>query len=160
LPESALRHIWLIYVVATFVNAAIWWWRGRKEIAANPELEPGYRRLIGWFLVVGNIPWLIIGAVFELPSEFSPTIGQSIKVFSVIVIIYSIAGFYWLFVAGGAEDLAAHPGLGRWSSRDPQTLKMQYLLIIIVAPLGLLAVLGLQYAFAPQIWRDFLAGLF
>jgi len=153
--EGALRHFWLIFVVATFANAAIWWRRGRKEIAANPDLEPGYRRVIGWFLVVGNIPWLFIGVVVELPSEFSATIGQSTRAFLVLVIIYWIAGFYWLFLAGGAEDLAAHPGLLRGSPRNPRTIKMQYSLIIG----AVVALLGLQYAFGPKPWRDFLASL-
>jgi hypothetical protein len=152
-----LRHFWLIFIAATFVNAAIWWQRGRKEIAANPDLEPGYRRLIGWFLVVGNIPWLFLGAMLEFPGEFLLTIRQFIQAWFVIVIIFLIAGLYWLFVAGGAEDLAAHPGLPRWSSRNPQTIKMRCLLLIIVAPLGLLAILWLQYRFGPLAWRDFLA---
>jgi hypothetical protein len=126
-PSSMLRHLWLMFVVVTFVNAAIWWSRGRSEIAKNPALKWGYRRLVLGFLIYGNIPWLILAASFELPRAFR---GLLLIAFAITIVVYWIAGFYWLAFGGGAEELAAHPGILRGSPRDPWTIKAQVLSIL------------------------------
>jgi hypothetical protein len=142
-PEIALRHYWLLFVAVTCINAAIWWRRGRKEIARNPALEPGYRRLIAWFLIIGNFPWLMVGAKRELPATYIPLSSvEFLHVFEAVIVIYWIAGCYWLFLGRGAEDLAAHPGLLRGDPRNPKTIRIQYLIIIG----SLLTIVALQYA--------------
>lgn len=121
-PSSILRHVWLAFVIMTFANAAVWWFRGRAEMARNPALEWGYRRLVLGYLIYGNIPWLIVGAAFELPPAFFRPL---LIAFAITIVVYWIAGFYWVVFGGGAEDLAAHPGLLRGSPRDPRTIKVQ-----------------------------------
>jgi hypothetical protein len=141
---SIVRHVWLMFVIITFANAAIWWSRGRAEIAQNPALKWGYRRLIIGFLIFGNIPWLILGAAFELlPSPFS---GPLLIAFAVTLVVYWIAGLYWLFFGGGAENLAAHPGSLRAPeqlARDPRAIKV-VVLSIIGATFVMLLVMGLS----------------
>ena len=132
-PLSMLRHAWLLFVVVTFANAAVWWFRGRAEIARNPALEWGYRRLVLRFLVYGNIPWLILGAAFELPPAFR---GPLLIAFAITIVVYWIAGFYWLVFGGGAEELAAHPGLLRGSPRDPRTIKAQFSILLGLTLVG------------------------
>lgn len=129
LRETALRHFWLMFIVITFANAAVWWRRSRREIANNPALEQGYRRLIRRFLIIMNIPWLILGAQLELPTPPLSSL-RFITVFAAVIVIYWIAGFYWLFLAGGAEDLATHPGILRGDPRNPTSIKVQYAVII------------------------------
>jgi len=116
-----------------FVNAAVWWFRSRPEIAENPALKWGYRKLIRGCLIYGNIPWLILGAAFELPRAFR---GPLFIAFAATVVVYWIAGFYWLAFGGGAEDLAAHPGILKGSVRDPWTIKAQVLSIMALPSRG------------------------
>jgi hypothetical protein len=144
-PLSILRHLWLMFVIITFVNAAIWWSRGHPEIANNPALKWGYVRLIRGYLIFGNIPWLILGAAFELPSAFR---GPLLIAFAVTIVVYWIAAFYWLAFAGGAEELAAHPGILRGAVRDPRTVKAQVLGIMVATVVGMLLVIGF-FVFAP-----------
>ena len=136
---SIVRHAWVIFVIINFVNAAIWWSRGRAEIAKNPALKWGYVRLIRGYLIYGNIPWLILGGAFELPRAFR---GPLLIAFAVTVVGYWIAGLYWLAFRGGAEDLAAHPGILRGRAQDPRTVKAQTLGIMVVTFAALLLVIG------------------
>jgi hypothetical protein len=132
-PLTGVGHVWLVFILVTFGNAAVWWWRGRPEMIKNPSLEAGYRRLIRGFLIHGNIPWLILGAGAELPRLF-PTLpfGWLFAAFLVSIVGYAIAAFYWLLFRGGAEDLAAHPGLFRGGARDPQVVKAEFAAILAI----------------------------
>ena len=96
-------------------------------MAKNPALTWGYRRLILGFLIYGNIPWLILGAVFELPRAFR---GPLLIAFAITIVVYWIAGVWWLAFGGGAEQLAAHPGILRGPPRDAWTIKVQVLSIL------------------------------
>jgi hypothetical protein len=136
---TATPHLWLMFVVATFAKAAIWSFRGRAEIAKNPALKWSYRRLVLGFRIFGNIPWLILGAGFELPAAFRVPF---LIAFAITIVVYWIAGFYWLAFGGGAERLAAHPGILRGSPRDPWTIKMQFLVILGVVLVGSVLVIS------------------
>ena len=116
---SPLRHIWLVLLIPILLEAAVQWHRARREIAKNPAVELGYRRLILGWLILQAIPLLILGAAFELPSLW----GTLLVVCFATACAQSMAGFYWVFFGGGAEKLAAHPGLLQESSNDPQTIK-------------------------------------
>jgi len=92
----------------------------------EPALESGCRRLILWLLIFGNIPWLILGAALELPRAFS---GPLLIAFGVTLVVYWIAGLYWLVFRGGAEYLAAYPGIFRGSTPAPRTIKIDVLVL-------------------------------
>jgi hypothetical protein len=83
----------------------------------NPALEAGYRRLIRWWLIWANLPWLVMGAgiVFGgVPSilhYLSPVDGPFVLAFYGTIGLQQISAFYWIFFRGGAEDLIDHPGL-------------------------------------------------
>jgi hypothetical protein len=129
----------LIFPISFFVNAAyIWWFRARAEIARNPSLEPGYRRLILGCLIYGNIPYLILGAGIELFPAL-PFLPFLIACFAT-VLIYLILGSYWVFFGGGAEDLARHPGFWRPGSRDPEVVKLGVMFFLV---LGITAIIVL-----------------
>jgi hypothetical protein len=138
-PLSIFRHVWLLFVIITFVNAAIWWSRGRAEIAKNPALEWGYRRLILRFVIYGNLPWIILGGAFELSPPYS---GLLLIAFAVTIVVYWIAGFYWVVFGGGAEDLAAHPGILRGSPREPRVIKAQVSIILSAVVAGMMLVVS------------------
>jgi hypothetical protein len=128
---AIFAHAWLLFVAVTFANAAIWWSRGRDEIARNPVLAPGYRRLIRGFLIYGNIPWLVLGCAMELPHLIlSLSLGPLLVFFMCFIPAYWILTGYWLFFRGGAEDLARHPGILQGSPRDPDAIKGEFLFVL------------------------------
>ena len=56
-----LRHFWVMFIVVTSLNGAVWWHRAKPVIAAHPERRESYRRLIRGFLFWGNLPWVVMG---------------------------------------------------------------------------------------------------
>jgi len=137
------RHAWVLFVCITCVNAAVWWYRGRGMVARNPDLEPGYRRLIRGWVIYGNLPWLVMGAgilwggVPTVVHYFNPRNGPFVVAFYVTVVTLWIAAFYWLFFRRGAEQLVAHPGLLNLPYERPWTVKALYLLMLAGGVLGL-----------------------
>jgi hypothetical protein len=149
------RHAGLMFVlplvIITFANAAIWWSRGREEIAKNPALKWGYRRLVLRFLIYGNIPWVILCAAFELPPPFRVPLWIA---FAITIVFYWIAGFYWIVFGGGAQELAAYPGLLRGAPRDPSTIKTQVSIILSLILVGAILVVSYLVSVAvPPILR-------
>jgi hypothetical protein len=144
------KHFWLLFIVGTFANGAIWWSRGRKQMVENPSLEPGYRRLIRGWLIYANVPWVIMGAgilfggVPSVVHYFNPRNGVFVIAFYVSVVAEWILCFYWLFFRAGAEDLIAHPGLLNLPTQRP----------IIVKAVFLLSVAGGIAAMAIMIFRN------
>lgn len=142
-----LRHAWIIFVVVTFANGAIWWYRAKPFIEKEPTLESGYRRLIRYWLVYGNLPWLVMGAGIlfgGVPSVFhyfNPRNGSFVIAFYVTVVALWIATFYWLFFRGGAEDLISHPGLLNLPVQRPWAIKAFFLVALTGGVLGLLAMI-------------------
>jgi hypothetical protein len=47
--------------LATFLNAAIFALRGRREIEMHPELREGHRSITRGFVTWGNLPWVVMG---------------------------------------------------------------------------------------------------
>jgi len=127
-----------MFVAATCANAAIWWYRGRRAMAKNPTLKPGYRRLIRGFLIFRNIPYLVLGSGLELWGYAYPKekLWSFLFPFAMLVPVYWLATGYWLIFRGGAEDLVAHPGLPRGTPQNPNTIKVGYAVLILVLVLG------------------------
>ena len=156
LRDSAMRHIWLAPVFQAFVFAAIWWVRGRRRSAKNPALEFGYRKLIWRYLIYTIIPWLILGAWLEPPAPpLALTSAQFAATFATILVVNMIGGLYWVFFAGGAEELAAHQGLPQSPSGSARNIKIQSAIIVGLA----IAMLTLSVALGALQWSQ-LARLF
>ena len=138
------RHGWLLFVVVTCVNGAIWWHRAQPRIAENPALEEGYRRLIRGWLIYGNIPWLVMGAGVLSGSDpsifyfFNPGNGPFVVAFYGSVVALWIAGFYWIFFRNGAEALITYPGLLNIPTAKPWMVKAYFLLCLAGGIAGLL----------------------
>jgi hypothetical protein len=145
LRDSVMRHIWLAPVFQAWAFAAIWWVRGRRRSAKNPALESGYRKLIWRYLIYAIIPWLILGAWLEPPAPpLALTSTQFAATFAAILAINMIGGLYWVFFAGGAEELAAHPGLPQGPSGSARNIKIQCAMIVglVIAGVTLSFALG------------------
>jgi hypothetical protein len=143
------QHAWVLFILVTCANGAIWWSRGKKEMAAHPELEEGYRSLVRGWLLYGNLPWIVMGAgiVFGgVPSVFhyfDPRNGPYVIAWYVTVVALWILTAFWVFVRGGAEALIRHPGLLNLPSQEPWAVKALLILMLAGGVAGLtLMILG------------------
>ena len=139
-PRTVLllfKHFWIAFILMTFLNGAIWWWRGRKDRERDPSLTEGYRALVRGFVTWGNLPWVIMGLgilVGGVPSVFhyfNPRYPNPFVTafFGSIFLLWG-AGTYWLFARGGAEQLARHPGLLQPPVTSPGLIKVFWLLCL------------------------------
>ena len=112
-----VRHFWLAFVVVTIINGRYWWAGVQARIRAQPELEPGYRRLYRGYLFWGNVPWLLMGAgilsgqVRSMFDFLQPRSGNPYVLawWWAMAALFAL-GTMWMFWGGGAETLARHPG--------------------------------------------------
>jgi hypothetical protein len=146
-PDVVFRHFWLAGVGVICGNAAIWWSRGKVEIARQPELAEGYRSLIRGFLIFGNVPWLVMGAgilfggVPGVDGYSDPRNGPFVGVFYASLVVVWVLLAYWLFFKAGAEDLIRHPGLLSLPSQNPTVIKVIFLLALTGGVFGLASML-------------------
>ena len=146
--SQLFRHAWILFIGATCVNALLWWNRGRAEAARNPELAPGYRALVGGFLIYGNLPWLVMGlgivagGVPSVAHYFDPRNGPFVILFYVTIVALWVASTHWVFVRSGAEALVRHPGLLKIDVEAPWAIKMFLLLSLAGGVAGLAAMLS------------------
>jgi hypothetical protein len=153
-PEKIIhmmfRHAWVLFIVVTCANGAVWWWRAQRHMRTNPTLRPGYTRLIRGWLVFGNLPWLVMGlgilfgGVPTVFHYFNPRNGPVVLTWYVTVIALWAASVYWLFFQRGAETLIAHPGLMNVPGNRPWILKAYFLLCLAGGVVGLLTMILLD----------------
>jgi hypothetical protein len=131
------KYFWVAFILVTFVNGAIWWSRSKPHRIRDPALTESYRSLIRGFVIWGNIPWLVMGAgiVFGgVPSIFHYFDPKSPNPFIAAwfgsVFFLWIAGCYWLFARGGAEELIRHPGLIQPQMSSPSAIKALWVLCL------------------------------
>lgn len=145
------RHFWVAFIVVTCVNGVIWRFRARKDIAAHPEREAGYRRLIAGWLFFANVPWIVMGAgvLFGgVPSVFhffNPRNGPWVVAWFVTVAVLYVLTFAWLFLWNGAEQLAQHPAVLQPSARPQSPAALRMMLATFVA-VGIVAMLVMIFA--------------
>ncbi len=119
--EIIFKHCWILFIVVTTINGFIFRKQVQDNIASNPELKPGYDKLIrGWF-IFANIPWVVMGLGIVLGytnsawDYFRPALmNPMVLAFHGSVIIIWLLGTYWIFFNNGAEFLVSHPGFVRY----------------------------------------------
>ena len=67
--DLLFRHFWIAFLVAGAINARAQWERIERRIRAHPELEPGYRRLLGRAFHVLASAW-VVGPVADTQCGF------------------------------------------------------------------------------------------
>lgn len=116
--ELILKHAWVFLVVMTVANGITWWIRGAPTRKQHPERVSSYRRLVIYFIIGGNLPWLMLAgaAIFDdaafpvLPLLLQPPTFWGIACYASLYTVLS-ALVYYVFRRGGAEVLSQHPGL-------------------------------------------------
>ena len=131
------KWFWAAAMVITLLNGFIFRYRSKKHIMENPELEEGYRNIFNKFIIWGNIPWIVMGigctvGNIQTCNYFNPEEGNPyVLAFFASVFLVWIAGSYWLFFNGGAEDLVSHPGLFRHELKSPAAVKLYWMVCLI-----------------------------
>ena len=144
LYDFLAKYLWIALIFATFVNGASWWLRGQPYRDEDPSLTSEYCTVISSFLVLLNIPWLIMGAgilfggvpnvVYYLNPRFPTPFVTAF--FGSLLVTWAIIT-YWILARGGAEQLVKLPGF-----IEPNTsvtvIKAAWSLAILIAVAGIL----------------------
>ncbi len=127
-----------MFIIVTCANALYLKFRSHAYIQKNPALAPGYRRLFWGLLLIGNLPWILLGvalesgAVSDLFGILEIREGNPYAIaYLGLWIIYWAAGFYWIVLRDGAEFLIQHPGLFRGKPKTPFQIRLCYCLILL-----------------------------
>jgi len=115
------KWFWAICILVAFANAALFWMRARKKIAAQPELKRDYLTIIRGFVVYGSIPWAIVGIGVlsrQMPTSIHvvrPRDGNPfVLAFYASFFILWFATTHWIFFRGGAQQLANCSDIWTW----------------------------------------------
>ena len=125
------KWFWVVFIVVTFANAAIFKFRSIKQVKVNPDLSEGYSKVIKGFVLWCNIPLLIMGlgcTIGGVPSVFHYFNPKScnpyiLAFFGSIFLIWCL-GTYWLLFRDGAEILVKHPGMFNFDFKNPTMVKL------------------------------------
>jgi len=142
--ELIFKHIWILFILTTFLNVFILKQRTKKFILEKPELRKGYDKYLSRWLIIGNIPWVIIGvgntsgmtnSIFEylMPRLMNPIV----LVFHFAIVVLWVLAIRWVYFKGGAEFIESHPGLARKTSLSGNT-NMTAKQVKIFLPLAIL----------------------
>lgn len=115
--ELVFKHFYLVLILGTFVNGLFWWGRGAETRRDHPERVQSYRRLIAWSLVWANLPWIALGGGVLFGNMITPIdplfMGELDfwgRAFWALVVLIPVFLAVYVFMLGGAQELADHPG--------------------------------------------------
>jgi hypothetical protein len=138
------QHAWLLFILGTGVIAAQMWARAKPRMAEAPHLVPGYRRLVLGWLVLGNVPWVVmgfgsvVGGVPAIPDFLRPRIDPYVVAFYVPLGLLWGAGLYWVWFRGGAEALSAYPEILGGRRYTPRAIQVTFSLMVLVLAVSIL----------------------
>src|SRR5262252_1879017 len=135
---SVAKMFWIVAIAITCLNAYSLRSRGQKEVDRNPELAEGYARLFKGYLILINLPWLVmglgilVGSTRDVFDYLDPRAGNVyVMLFHITTIVLYALGAYWVYFAGGAEFLVRHPGAMNIDVKSPRALKLFYGLMLL-----------------------------
>lgn len=150
--ELFFRHSWIGLIFVSAINAAVWWYRGKRVRAQHPERAASYKRMIAWMLIAGNIPWLILGGGvlfggFILPIDPIILSGMNLWgwAFWICIPLWLVGLILYVFWFDGADELSKHPGLVNLPGRM-QTPNAWRLMVI--------AIVAMQAVLLPVVWMN------
>ena len=145
-----LRHVWLLFVLVTCVQAVIWRQRAQSRIVVDRRLDTRFRIFIRIWLVYANLPWLLLaggvlcGLVPDSIKALNARTGPVAALAYITIVLLWVAIFEWLFFQGGAETLLAYPGVFDIPFRRPWTVKLWFLFCLSAGVTGACLLLFLK----------------
>ena len=116
--ELIIQHSGFVLMFGTSMNVLSWWNRGHSTRARFPQRTASYQRMIMWLLLVGNLPWMVLGVgvlsgsyVTPLDPLFLPEKGALEWLFWAAGLSWPFGLMIYVFVFDGAEEMSEHPGL-------------------------------------------------
>lgn len=116
------------FVIVQCVNGAVWSFRGTAE---HPERRDSYKKLVLGFLILGNIPWLIVGIgslsgrLSSLDELIYPVRSNLFVLdFHISTIILIALSSCWIYFGKSAQTLIDHPGLLNRPVTEPIHMKL------------------------------------
>jgi hypothetical protein len=149
------KYFWLIALVVNGINVAIFYQRAQPYIKENPALASGYMTIFKGFFLGSSLPFVIMGIgilsgnVANVFAYLNPWDGNIFVVaWWAVLTGTSWLLAYWVWLRGGAEMLAAHPGLfTRGMPITPSYLKLFTLLSALMS----VVMPGLLYLEQPML---------
>jgi hypothetical protein len=132
------KWFWVMCIIVTLINGAVFRFRAQKHIRLNPDLEDGYKRIIKGFVTWGNVPWIVMGigsTIGGVPSVwhyFNPKEGNPyvLGFFASIFLVWFM-GSYWIFFKGGALELVNHSGIFNYDIKSPTIVKLIWIACLL-----------------------------
>lgn len=146
------RYGWTLFVLVTVLNAFMIKARSQKMIARNPDLHAGYEQLFKGYLIFMNIPWLVMGfgmiagGVPNIFSFLAPRQGNPfVLAFHASVVILWMLTIWWVYLKGGAEFLARHPGALNSEIKSPELIKLLVGVMLLGGILAMAAMWSMDF---------------
>ncbi|QUY42927.1 hypothetical protein [Acaryochloris marina] len=126
-PHGLGRYFWALLIAVTVVNGLTLYFQGWSDMATL-DLKLSYAKLTLYILFWATVPWMVVG-ISCMRNQLSlndylepPTLHPDLIAFFASLIGVFAMGSYWIFAAGGAEQLLHYPGLDiqAWSVEQVQ----------------------------------------
>jgi hypothetical protein len=131
------RYFWLVALIITAINGAVYRQRLQSLIDAHPEGARGYQQFTLGFIIVNALVWavmgigILFGGVPSVFSYFNPSTGNPyVLAWHAVVIGMWILGVIWIFFRGGAQFMVDHPGLMNVNMSKPIYVQLWFLACI------------------------------
>lgn len=133
-----IDYFWLIAIIVNGVNVVIAWIRAQPYIQKKPALRSGYVKLIRIIFLSLSLPWVIMGlglisgSVPSITNYFYPRYGNLFVLaywLSILALLFVCNS--WIWFAGGAETLIKYPGIFKFYSSSPKTIRLSSLLLLL-----------------------------
>lgn len=134
------KHAWILFIAIAVINELRIRKKAKSFIEAHPDSEEEYYKFWWKYLILENIPWLIIAIgditgmtenVFEF--FFPRLLNPIVLLFHFNIIVLWIISIYWVYFDNGAEFLATFPN--RFNSGQPNgkinNIKIFFALMLI-----------------------------
>ncbi len=137
------KYFWVIAFIVSYINYISFKNKSKKYIEKNPELEEGYKKILKYYLLWQNIPWIImgIGMTFgKIPYiwyYFKPKDGNPFVIsWYISVILLWVLGSYWIFFKNGAETIVKYPGAFNVEIKKPIIVKLIWIILLAFGIFG------------------------
>ena len=141
------QYDWLFFIGLLAVAILLLWARDAARAGHDSrERDRVTRRALVFFFWLG-LPWFVVGAGtllsdLKTSDDFLDLRNQPWSaIFIASVLAVWVALLRWLFFRGGAEELAdsGHLLFGFWRIRDPDSVKLLFVAMLLGGLLGLTA---------------------